>query len=246
MNSSILLVAALLTVSACGSRDSAYESKSADNPNAGGCAGLVAAGVDGQAVCSFVDSLGDPTDDQLFDINVKTATSWFSSSTPTNGVRAIQECAGINAFALPDTREIYFGKNLTARLHASGSTDSGMRIVLGHEFGHHVQFQNGWYDSASVPTSHKELEADFFGGLYVGMTSGGSAADFPNVFNVLQSLGEEDFGNPSHHGTAIERRAMGQWGFELGQQLLQAGNSSSWEVIHAAAQSRLSSMSPGG
>src|SRR6185436_19312888 len=65
---------------------------------------------------------------------------------------------------VPD--KLIFGDGIVDALNAMGIADVGPRAVMGHEFGHHVQFEDGLFASSLTgpeATRRTELMADAFG-----------------------------------------------------------------------------------
>ena len=65
--------------------------------------------------------------------------------------------------------EFISGDGILDALDAMGIGDVGARAVMGHEFGHHVQFEDGLFSSpltGAKATRRTELMADVFGYKY--------------------------------------------------------------------------------
>jgi hypothetical protein len=116
--------------------------------------------------------------------------------------------------------KLIFGDGILDALEAMKLADVGPRAVLGHEFGHHVQFEDNLFDSPLTgpeATRRTELMADAFGTYFVTHSRGLSL----NAKRVLQAeqsfyeVGDCAFDNPGHHGTPLQRLHASQWGADL-------------------------------
>lgn len=135
----------------------------------------------------------------------------------------------LNAFAFTGEGEVppfdttpdklIFGDGLLEAFDAIGLGDVGPRVVMGHEFGHHIQFEQGLFATdpplpAPEATRRTELMADAFAS-YFGTHKGGLALNAKRVVDALQSfyiVGDCQFDNPGHHGTPNQRRRAAEWG----------------------------------
>ncbi len=132
---------------------------------------------------------------------------------------------------------VLFGKRLFLGIMGSNDNpDVAVTAVCAHEFGHIVQFKHGISNSdlGDEPgrVKHKELHADFLSGYFAGMRKL-QKPDYPAaVYAVtLESLGDFNFTNPTHHGTPAERVKAMIAGYEVGH----AGKSVA-EAVEAGAQ----------
>jgi hypothetical protein len=119
---------------------------------------------------------------------------------------------------IPD--KLIFGDGILDALEFLQIADVGPRAVLGHEFGHHLQFEKNLFESpltGAEATRRTELMADAFG-TYFTTHSRGLAL---NVKRVLQAertfyeVGDCSFDSPGHHGTPNQRLRAAQWGADL-------------------------------
>jgi hypothetical protein len=115
---------------------------------------------------------------------------------------------------VPD--KLVFGDGILDALEAMGIGDVGPRAVMGHEFGHHVQFEDGLFDSpltGAEATRRTELMADAFGTYFATHARGLSL----NTKRVLQAektffeVGDCAFTDPGHHGTPNQRLRSSAW-----------------------------------
>lgn len=116
--------------------------------------------------------------------------------------------------------KLIFGDGLLDAFAALGMTDVAPRAILGHEFGHQVQFQDNLYDSpltGAEATRRTELMADAMGTYFLTHSRGLSL----NTRRVLEGektlydVGDCSFDAPNHHGTPNQRLRASQWGARL-------------------------------
>ncbi|MGN6600351.1 MAG: hypothetical protein ACTHMW_13860 [Actinomycetes bacterium] len=119
---------------------------------------------------------------------------------------------------VPD--KLVFGDGIVDALNTLGLGDVGPRAVMGHEFGHHVQFEDDLFDSPLTgpeATRRTELMADAFG-TYFTVHARGLALNAKRVLQVEKSfyeVGDCQFSNEGHHGTPLQRLAASTWGAEV-------------------------------
>ena len=117
--------------------------------------------------------------------------------------------------ALPD--KLVFGDGMLDALGAIGVGDVGPRAVLGHEYGHHVQYDKDLFNSPLTgpeATRRTELMADAFGTYFVTHKRG-LALNAKRVLEAEQSfyqVGDCAFTRPGHHGTPNQRLRASSWG----------------------------------
>lgn len=119
---------------------------------------------------------------------------------------------------VPD--KLIFGDGILDGMDALGIGDVGPRAVMGHEFGHHVQFEDDLFDSPLTgpeATRRTELMADAFGTYFATHARGLSL----NAKRVLQAekaffeVGDCAFTNDGHHGTPLQRLRSATWAAHL-------------------------------
>ncbi|MGN6245429.1 MAG: hypothetical protein ACTHQ3_17390 [Motilibacteraceae bacterium] len=120
---------------------------------------------------------------------------------------------------VPD--KLIFGDGILDALKALGLSDVGPRAVMGHEFGHHVQFEDNLFQTTltdpAEQTRRTELMADAFG-TYFAVHARGLALNTQRVLQVEQSfydVGDCAFDNAGHHGTPNQRLHSSQWAANL-------------------------------
>jgi hypothetical protein len=122
------------------------------------------------------------------------------------------------AQGVPD--KLVFGDGILDFLEFADIANVGSRAVMGHEFAHHVQFEQGLLESdlpAPEATRRGELMADAFGTYWATHARGLSL----NTKRVLQAeqvffqVGDCVFDSPGHHGTPNQRLRAAVWGADL-------------------------------
>jgi hypothetical protein len=119
---------------------------------------------------------------------------------------------------IPD--KLVFGDGILDALSWMGIGNVGSRVVLGHEFGHHIQFELNLFDSPLTgpeATRRTELMADSYG-TYWGTHARGLSLNTKRVLQAVRTfyvVGDCAFDNPGHHGTPNQRLRAAEWGAEL-------------------------------
>jgi hypothetical protein len=121
--------------------------------------------------------------------------------------------------ALPD--KLIMGDGIIDAYDAIGLGDVGIRVIMAHEFGHHVQFELGVFDTGPTDpaeaTRRTELMADAMAAYY-GTHKKGLALNKKRVAEALLSfytVGDCQFDSPGHHGTPLQRARAADWGADL-------------------------------
>lgn len=120
---------------------------------------------------------------------------------------------------IPD--KLVFGDGFLQAMDDLGLGDVGPRVVMGHEFGHHIQYELDLFDPVASPeaTRRTELMADAFAS-YFGVHKKGLTLNRKRVVDTLQTfyaVGDCEFDDPGHHGTPNQRRRAADWGADLAQ-----------------------------
>jgi predicted metalloprotease len=122
-----------------------------------------------------------------------------------------------------------------------GFGDVAPQAIYAHEFGHHIQFENGYFENDNVPgdtdaefTRYFELMADAYSAYYLTHKRGAAmnrkrVAQFLEVFF---QIGDCAFDNPGHHGTPNQRMRAAELGFRLAAQAQKQGHILSSEQFH--------------
>lgn len=121
--------------------------------------------------------------------------------------------------ALPD--KLVMGDGILAAYDAIGLGDVGPRVIMAHEFAHHVQFELGTFDTGpsdpAEATRRTELMADAMASYYATHKKG-LALNSKRVTDALLSfytVGDCSFASPGHHGTPLQRERAADWGADL-------------------------------
>ena len=137
---------------------------------------------------------------------------------------AFSERVKLNAFASKNPAlgradgSVVFGNPLYREIMARREhPEVGIVAVCAHEFGHIAQYKHGLDKTLIVNHQVKRLElhADFMAGYFAGRRKL-EMPDFPAaVFATTQySFGDNNYGDPTHHGTSAERGQAVVAGFD--------------------------------
>ena len=143
-----------------------------------------------------------------------------------------------NAFAstdgeggLPD--KLVMGDGILEGYRVVGFGDVAPQAIYAHEYGHHIQFQNGYFENDAVPgdtdaefTRYFELMADAYSAYYLTHKRG-AAMNRKRVTQFLQvffQIGDCAFDNPGHHGTPNQRMRAAVFGFNVAAQAQKQGH----------------------
>jgi hypothetical protein len=184
---------------------------------------------------------------------VPPATAEFFASLVRNGVEESEVLNGgnhpllsFNAFALSDEDgfipdKIVMGDGILAGYSALGFDDVAPQAIYAHEFGHHVQFENDYFDD-EIPgatteaerTRYTELMADAMAAYYLTHARGAAmnkkrVAQFLEVFFQIGDCG---FTSPGHHGTPNQRMRAAEFGFEVADEAQKQGHILTSEQFH--------------
>jgi hypothetical protein len=145
-----------------------------------------------------------------------------------------------NGGSIPD--KIIMGDGVLEGYKAIGFDDVAPQAVFAHEFGHHIQFERGYFDdpiaTAGDPpeqTRYTELMADAFSAYYLTHKRG-AALNRKRVEEFLQvffDIGDCAFDNPGHHGTPNLRMKAAQFGFDVADQAQKQGHILTADQFHA-------------
>jgi hypothetical protein len=157
-----------------------------------------------------------------------------------------------NAVAFPGDPDfnappkIVMGDGVLEGFNAVGLSDVAPQGVFAHEFGHHIQFQNGYFAelppnddpahtfSGAERTRYTELMADAYAGYYLTHARG-AALRQKRVEQFLQlyfQLGDCAFTQGGHHGTPNQRMAAARFGFKVAADAQKQGHVLSSDAFH--------------
>jgi hypothetical protein len=163
---------------------------------------------------------GDPMFDRALAVTLVKISDVFSVLPGF----AFSERINLNAFASRDTSlgrpdgSVVFGNPLYREIFGRREhPEVGVVAICAHEFGHVVQYKHGIDRLLVANNSVKrvELHADFLAGYFAGRRKL-EMPDFPAaVFALTQyTFGDNNYGDPNHHGTSKERGEAVVAGFE--------------------------------
>jgi hypothetical protein len=151
-----------------------------------------------------------------------------------------------NAFAFSDEEgplpdKIVMGDGIMAGYEVIGFGDVAPQAIYAHEFAHHIQFENGYFED-EVPgattqaelTRYTELMADAYSAYYLTHKRGATMnrKRVEQFLQVFFQIGDCAFSNPGHHGTPNQRMAAAQLGFDVADQAQKQGHILTSEQFH--------------
>jgi hypothetical protein len=183
---------------------------------------------------------------------VPPATAAFFASLIRNALLQSQTLNGgnhplfsFNAFAasfgggIPD--KIVMGDGILAGYAAVGFDDVAPEAVYAHEFAHHIQIENDYFNDPLATTGdqaertrYTELMADAYSAYYLTHKRG-AAMNQKRVVQFLEvffQIGDCAFTNPGHHGTPNQRMAAAQLGFDLADAAQKQGHILTSDQFH--------------
>jgi len=119
------------------------------------------------------------------------------------------------------TGRIVMGDGMLEGYAALGWGDVAAPAIYGHEFAHHIQFQNGYFDdpfpTAAERTRYTELMADAMSAYFLthkrGMTMNRHRVE--EFLTAFYQIGDCGFTSSGHHGTPNQRMRAAQFGFDV-------------------------------
>ncbi len=129
--------------------------------------------------------------------------------------------------SIPD--KIVMGDGVLEGYEALGFGDVAAQAIFAHEFAHHIQFENGYFQTDEVPsldpagpdqaerTRYFELMADAMAAYYLTHKRGATLNWWrvEQFLRVFFNVGDCGFSNPGHHGTPNQRLRAARFGFDL-------------------------------
>ena len=194
----------------------------------GGSSSSITGSVDASTKCisneggiCVIASTGDSTDDALLRAVHADTMSFFEFNTKFY-IFQEDSPAKANAFASESDR-IYFGNYLFGMLRSASKSDYPTMVkgIMAHEYGHVVQ-NHTFVNTANLAAKRQavdvgstvilsELEADAFSGLYMYFELK-NEKQIELYFQLLNSLGSNNFTSPDFHGTGAQRQAAAAYG----------------------------------
>jgi len=115
------------------------------------------------------------------------------------------------------TDKIIMGDGVLEGFKAIGLGDVAPDAILGHEFGHHIQYERNLFESdlpAPEATRRTELMADSFGSYYLAHRRGANLrwSRIKQFIATYANVGDCAFTDPNHHGTPNQRTRAAEWG----------------------------------
>ena len=119
------------------------------------------------------------------------------------------------------TDKIVVGDGVLAGFRSVGLGDVAPQAILGHEFGHHIQYQQGLRESdlpAPEATRRTELMADSFSSYFLAHRRGANMrwVRIKHFIDAFGNIGDCNFDSPNHHGTPNQRTRAAEWGTLMG------------------------------
>lgn len=118
------------------------------------------------------------------------------------------------------TDKIIMGDGMLDGFRAIGLSDVAPNAILGHEYGHHIQFERNLFESPLTgpeATRRTELMADSFS-TYWASHKRGDNLRWNRVRKTLQTfynIGDCAFEDDGHHGTPNQRLRAADWGNDV-------------------------------
>lgn len=151
-----------------------------------------------------------------------------------------------NAFASSDfdgplEDRVVLGDGVLAGYEALGLGDVAPQAIYAHEFAHHIQYENDYFDdpivSGATPaeqTRYTELMADAMAAYFLAHKRGATLNQkrVELFLQVFFEVGDCSFTSPGHHGTPNQRMAASEFGFELAAAAQKQGHILSAEEFH--------------
>lgn len=144
--------------------------------------------------------------------------------------------------SIPD--KIVMGDGIIKATEAMGLGKTGPQAILAHEFAHHVQFEEGLFDSdlpAPEATRRTELMADAYAAYFSAHRKGLNLRKdvILEVQESFYAVGDCGFDNPGHHGTPNQRLAAAEWGADLAISTQKQGHVIELDTLHEMFEAQL-------
>lgn len=172
-------------------------------------------------------TFGDATFDSKFNSEVVIQRQFYYSAAPSTIVWAWQDSPqDKNAYSFPNG-SIWFGIYFSQYLLSFG--ELAVAGFLAHEWAHQVQFKFGW---TNLGNPIVELEADAFGGFYLGLVKYSTWSAYQSYFATVYNGGNFNFNDPQFHGTPNQRLASAYLGFNTAIYVVQNQQPLTWNQLH--------------
>jgi hypothetical protein len=166
-------------------------------------------GVPQVAADDLADSIGEIVDQDKFDHGDNPLFTFNAFAFSAEGA----EVPGVGEVS----DKIVMGDGVLDGMRDLGLNDVAPDAILAHEFGHHLQYQDGLADSelpAPEASRRLELMADTFGSYFLTHADGKDfgvrrVKDFVRMF---YDLGDCQFTSAGHHGTPDQRAKAAEFG----------------------------------
>jgi hypothetical protein len=144
-------------------------------------------------------------------------------------------------FAGPLPDKIVMGDGILEAYAAVGLGDVAPQGIFAHEFAHHIQYENDYFNdldpslSDAEQTRYTELMADAYAAYFLTHARG-AALNQKRVVQFLEvfyQIGDCAFSDPGHHGTPNQRMAAAEFGFRIADEYLKQGHILTAEEFHA-------------
>ncbi|MBC9796552.1 hypothetical protein [Sinomicrobium weinanense] len=145
---------------------------------------------------------------------------------------------------IPD--KIVMGDGIMQGMDAIGFGDVAAQAILAHEFGHQIQYDNGYFvdvDPEDEPeaTRRTELMADAYAAYYLTHKRGATMnwKRVKKFMEVFYNIGDCGFTSSGHHGTPNQRMAAAKWAYELAQRAHKKGHILSSQEFYELFEEKL-------
>lgn len=152
-----------------------------------------------------------------------------------------------NSFAISSDdgsipEKIVMGDGILEGYDAIGFGDVAPQAVYAHEFAHHIQFDNGYFNdpyaimgSGAEQTRYTELMADAYAGYYLTHKKGANMnrRRVQEFLHVFFDIGDCAFDDDGHHGTPNQRMKAAKFGFDVAESAARQNKILSSAQFHA-------------
>ena len=174
--------------------------------------------------------------------NARAVRAALLKSTTMNGGNYAFWTFNAFAYSGPGTPDkIVMGDGILEGYAALGYGDVAAQAIFAHEFAHHIQFENGYFNDLPnryqepEQTRYTELMADAMAAYYLTHSRGGAMNQkrVTQFLDVFYQIGDCSFKSDGHHGTPNQRRAAAAFGFKLAAEAQRQGQILTAAQFHA-------------